>query len=72
MRSSERAQLEALNFFQLMLPAVMIARMVANPYHTAAQIEAVQEAVEREVRGVAHRRLAIGMRRVFERMAEGE
>lgn len=49
----------------------MVACIVANP-EAVAVFQATERAVEREVRGVAHRRLAIGMRRVFERMAEGE
>lgn len=49
----------------------MIALMIKNPVETAMVIMAMQYAIEQNVRRVAYRRLALGMRDVVERLAEG-
>ena len=48
----------------------MVARIIANP-EAVAVFQATERAVEREVRGVHVRRLALNLRRVRDRLAEG-
>lgn len=51
--------------------AVYVALLAANPVAAAAVIAYVEYQAAREVRGVHVRRLALDLRRVRDRLAEG-